>query len=146
MLLFYSGGGAKEIKESDAAKEFWERFRRAFGIEDGKLEVLYERDSLNTEENAAYTKMIFQNKGVEEPKIALVTAGWHIKRAKMAFEAQGFSVLAKSTEAIKGGNTATKKEYTFMSYLPNVDALRINREIFRDILGRTKIWLFGLQG
>jgi len=54
--------------------------------------VIKEDNSLNTHENAIYTKKILSRYGIEE-KVILVTSPYHIKRALFCFRRQGIKVL-----------------------------------------------------
>jgi uncharacterized SAM-binding protein YcdF (DUF218 family) len=60
----------------------------ALGVPGGL--VVRERTSLHTRDNARYTAAICGRRGIG--RITLVTCGWHLARARMAFEAEGLQV------------------------------------------------------
>lgn len=73
-----------------------------------------ESDSVNTAENALFSRNILEPLGVNT--IALITHAWHMPRAKQAFERAGFTVIAAPTvfhiEPVKGiMNVIPQAEY-----------------------------------
>ena len=53
-----------------------------------------EPKALTTKENALFTKQILEKESIH--KIILVTNEWHMQRAKLLFQQQGFDVLPAS--------------------------------------------------
>ena len=54
-----------------------------------------ERESYNTATNASYSAAILKQHGIT--RIYLVTHAWHMRRARLAFEHEGLTVLAAGT-------------------------------------------------
>lgn len=62
----------------------------------GVPEVLVEKESRNTFENAKFSKAIAENAGIK--KVLLVTSADHARRAEEVFRKQGFQVLSAPTD------------------------------------------------
>jgi len=134
--LFYSGGGVWGISEADSALI---DINRTF---DGMpMEIITEDRSLNTEENAKNSKNIFAQLGIENPKIVLITSSWHIKRAVDAFDSYGFEVVARPSD-VPIQEAVAEKKFTFLDFLPNIEALSISRAMAKEYLGKLKLILF----
>lgn len=86
-----------------------------------------------TKENARFSKVLLAEAGVT--KIVLVTNQWHMKRAKLLFEREGFEVLPASV-----GNGITPVEYglTLMHFLPQSGALHSNMHALKEWIGYWK--------
>jgi uncharacterized SAM-binding protein YcdF (DUF218 family) len=57
--------------------------------------TIEESSSLNTKENAYYTRKIFEKNGIKK-NIVLITNTMHMKRSKYSFEKEGFQVCSVS--------------------------------------------------
>lgn len=86
-----------------------------------------EDKSDNTLENAYFSRPMLDAAGIR--RIWLVTHAWHMRRAKMAFENAGFSVVAAPT------GFATSYKLTVLSFLPRADAPRNSSRFFHEIIG-----------
>ena len=58
--------------------------------------IMLERQSMDTRQNAIYSKILLEGKGVE--KILLVTSAYHLRRAVPLFERGGFEVIPAATD------------------------------------------------
>ncbi|AFU18377.1 MULTISPECIES: YdcF family protein [Actinobacillus] len=76
-----------------------------------------EEKAKTTKENAQFSREMLAKEGIN--KIVLVTNQWHMKRAKMLFEKQGFEVLPAST----GAGVTPEDYYNYFYYLPQAGAL-----------------------
>ncbi|MFO1123916.1 MAG: YdcF family protein [Methylocystis sp.] len=87
--LVFSGGSAtlrgSSFTEADAVQRFW----REIGLDQN--DVLYERRSRNTYENAVFTRELIQPKTGE--RWLLVTSALHMPRAVGVFRKAGFDVI-----------------------------------------------------
>jgi cyclophilin family peptidyl-prolyl cis-trans isomerase len=72
----------------------------ALGVPGGV--VVRERASLHTKDNARFTAAVCARQGIA--RVAIVTCGWHLPRARMLFEAEGLAV-AREVSAGEGGFT-----------------------------------------
>ncbi|MBM3562476.1 MAG: YdcF family protein [Alphaproteobacteria bacterium] len=88
--LVFAGGSAalrgSPIPEADAVQRFW----REVGLD--RNDVLYERRSRNTYENAMFARELLHPKPRE--RWLLVTSAMHMPRAVGAFREAGFDVIA----------------------------------------------------
>lgn len=86
-----------------------------------------ETKSINTAENAAFSREILQPAGVDT--IALVTHAWHMPRAKRAFERAGFTVVAAPTvfhvESVAG----------IMNFIPQAAYFKIANTALHEWIG-----------
>jgi uncharacterized SAM-binding protein YcdF (DUF218 family) len=99
-----------------------------------ELETLFEvpvrwvePKSMNTAENARFSREILQAAGVDT--IALVTHAWHMRRAAWAFEQAGFTVVPAPTvfhvESVKG----------IMNFIPQASYLSMANTAVREWIG-----------
>lgn len=107
--LLASGGSPESgIAESLA---MWETLRTDFGVDTRWVEIT----SLTTAENARHSRAILQPSGID--RILLVTHAWHMRRAQMAFEKAGFTVIPAPTIYSTTGNL------TLLDFLPSAKGL-----------------------
>ena len=92
-----------------------------------------EPKALTTKENALFTKQILEKEGIH--KIILVTNEWHMQRAKLLFEQQGFVVMPASV-----GEGITPQEYglNMMHFIPQGGALAKNMQLLKEWIGYWK--------
>lgn len=105
-----------------------------------ELEMFYqvptewlEEKAKTTKENAIFTREILQKQGIN--RITLVTNQWHMQRAKMLFEQQGFTVLPANV-----GSGVTPETYglNLMYFLPQAGALNSNMLALKEWIGYWK--------
>jgi uncharacterized SAM-binding protein YcdF (DUF218 family) len=105
--IIYTGGAdtvfGGYIPEAQLGREFMMKC----GIPDSC--IIIETFSMNTHQNAAYTAKILDTLDVnwKEKQYVLVTAGFHMRRAQMCFEKQGFKVVPYSADlkSLRSRNT-----------------------------------------
>lgn len=91
-----------------------------------------ENNAKTTKENAEFSRKILANEGINH--IILVTNQWHMKRAKMLFEKQGFEVLPASI-----GHGKTPDDYiTFAYFIPQSGAMDSIMIALKEWLGYWK--------
>lgn len=86
-----------------------------------------EERSRNTFENALRSGEILKSAGIE--RIYLVTHAWHMRRARIAFEHAGFTVIPAPT------GFATRYQLTVLDFLPDARALHDSGVFFREAVG-----------
>jgi uncharacterized SAM-binding protein YcdF (DUF218 family) len=105
--LLFSGGGfvGQESEASSFLKSMYEidnylAIKLPFSkkLEIGKFSILTEDKSLNTFQNAKFTKAKFDKIGIKKPMIYLVTSAFHMTRAKLLYEHFGFKVIPSATD------------------------------------------------
>lgn len=96
-----------------------------------------EEKAKTTKENALYTKVILSKQQIH--KIILVTNQWHMQRAKMLFEQQGFEVLPASVGA---GATPETYGINLMYFIPQAGAMNSNMLALKEWIGylKEKTW------
>ncbi|SUB33005.1 inner membrane protein [[Pasteurella] mairii] len=92
-----------------------------------------EEHSLTTSENAELVKKLLEKENIN--RIILVTNQWHMQRAKLLFEKQGFEVLPASV-----GNGITPKSYELglMHFIPQAAAMPANMQALKEWIGYWK--------
>jgi uncharacterized SAM-binding protein YcdF (DUF218 family) len=89
--------------------------------------VWVEEGSNNTFENALQSAVVLKPAGIQ--KIYLVTHAWHLRRARIAFEHAGFTVIPAPT------GFATSFSLTVIDFLPDARALHGSAVFFREAAG-----------
>lgn len=101
-------------------------------------EVIYvETESLNTFDNARFSKRILEQMGVE--KILLVTSALHMPRAVRLFEAQDLEVIPAPVDYSTSESDLTLSGISWQSFLlrlfPGVDDLSLTTRAMKEYLG-----------
>ena len=86
-----------------------------------------ETSSRDTAENAAFSAAVLKKAGIK--RVALVTHGWHLRRAVPLFQRQGIEVLPAPT------GFTTSPESIFAQILPSGSALEESSVALREWLG-----------
>lgn len=86
-----------------------------------------EQRSNNTFENAQRSRPLLKDAGIQN--IYLVTHAWHMRRARIAFEHAGFTVIPAPTVY------ATRYQLTVLDFLPDAGALQDSSIFFREVAG-----------
>jgi uncharacterized SAM-binding protein YcdF (DUF218 family) len=89
--------------------------------------VWVEEKARNTFENAQLSAAVLKPAGIQS--IYLVTHAWHMRRARVAFEHAGFTVIPAPTIY------ATRFKLTVLDFLPDAGALRDSGLFFREAVG-----------
>ena len=92
-----------------------------------------EEKSLTTKENALYTRQLLEKEGIT--KIILVTNEWHMQRAKLLFQQQGFEVLPAS---VGEGVTPENYRLNMMHFIPQAGAMAKNMQLLKEWIGYWK--------
>jgi uncharacterized SAM-binding protein YcdF (DUF218 family) len=87
-----------------------------------------EENSSTTLENARATSALLHAAGIKH--IYLVTHAWHMPRAKLAFEAAGFSLIPAPT-----GYASRRSELTLLDFLPDARAVLNSTLFFHEAIG-----------
>lgn len=119
--LLVSSGNPARADTSEAAQ------MQAVLKELGTPATWIEEGSKNTFENARLSYRILERTGIRT--IYLVTHAWHMRRARMAFEQSGFSVIPAPT------GYATRVRVTLLDFVPDAGALFDSWKFFHEIAG-----------
>ncbi|RRN04493.1 YdcF family protein [Bibersteinia trehalosi] len=92
-----------------------------------------EEQAKTTKENALFSHKILAKQHIN--KIILVTNQWHMQRARMLFEQQGFEVLPASVGA---GATPETYGMNLMYFIPQAGAMNSNMLALKEWIGYLK--------
>lgn len=144
--IIFAGGGWVEqsgITEATAAKESADKLADAFGFSKpttatlhGGFGVLYDDKSENTLQNARNSMAIIKQNGIQNPKIVLVTSAFHMKRAKIIFEKNGFNVTPYAV-----GFCTKRGDISYLSFLPEFGNIEDSFIVFHEYLGILKFFV-----
>jgi uncharacterized SAM-binding protein YcdF (DUF218 family) len=126
-LLFSGGGTQKGYLESDAFLDSLKELKTSLDLSmpsskslaDKEFSLHVEDKSIDTFENAKFSKQAFEKAGIQEPTIYLVTSAYHMRRSIWLYEAFGFHVIPAATD-FKIDHSVK----TFWDYLPNASAFQ----------------------
>lgn len=130
----FASGGAPEGNPVPEAQLMRHVLQQDFRV----AEVSTEENSRNTFENALRSSEILRSGGVE--RIYLVTHAWHMRRARIAFENAGFTVIPAPT------GFATRFKVTILDFLPDARALHDSGLFFHEAVGIGWYYLRSLVG
>lgn len=114
-LIFTGGGVDKSYSEADAFKETLKEISKYLGVKYDTKKLFVEGKSLNTIENAKYTKELLTKIGIKKPVIVLVTSAYHMKRALNIYRKLGFTVIPSATDFLINSSS-----FNFFKLLPNM--------------------------
>lgn len=114
----------------DHVKQTEGEILKKYAIQNGipKEKILITKNVENTEDEAKAVKELIS----PQEKIILVTSGYHMYRAMLLFENEGFTV---SPYKVDFKNSKTYK-ITFMDFLPSANNLNSSEVIIRELIGR----------
>ena len=92
-----------------------------------------ESQALTTKENALYSQQILAPLHIH--KIVLVTNEWHMQRAKLLFQRQGFEVLPAS---VGDGKTPSHYGLNLGHFIPQASAMAKTAQLLKEWLGYWK--------
>ncbi|MCB1173278.1 MAG: YdcF family protein [Leptospiraceae bacterium] len=92
-------------------------------------QILSEKESRNTYENAVFTTRMARERGIK--KIILVTSAFHMPRSVLCFEAQGLQVIPAPADYYFTGSKNLVVEAVF----PAAAALRISTIAIKEYIG-----------
>jgi uncharacterized SAM-binding protein YcdF (DUF218 family) len=113
------------VTEADKAAQFLQ----ILGIPDSN--IIIESNSLDTRENAVFSKKMIQQQGAEA-SVLLITSAWHMRRAEACFQKVGFKTLDTfSTDPFSGRIITSWNYYLF----PNTTILEAWRILIKEWVG-----------
>ncbi len=124
--LIFSGGswiGQEGLPSEGAVAR---QLALEFGLPADRVEV--SPQAFNTQQEAEAIRKMFDS---ARPKIILVTSAFHVPRAVVTFETEGFEVIPHPVDF-----RAPVERGALMSWLPSTDALEKSDLVIREALGR----------
>ena len=112
-----------------------------------KEAMILEPKSLNTYQNAVYTKQILEAKGIKE--ILLITSAAHMPRSLAIFKKQGIKAIAAPTDFLVSELDISQANYSsegkIISLLPEAEYLYATTRVLKEYIGtlvyRLRGWL-----
>ncbi|NPA81847.1 MAG: YdcF family protein [Epsilonproteobacteria bacterium] len=102
--------------------------------------VIFEKRSVDTYRNALFTKKLFEENGIKNPKIYLVTSAYHMKRSEIIFKNTGFEVTPEATDFL------ISKVSHYTAFLPNMGGFQLSFVAIHEYFGILKaILLRGME-
>ena len=136
--LYFSGAGTyKEYTEADAFMDSINEIKNNLGVENLPLHV--ETKSLDTYENAKFSKQMFTKQGINKPTIFLVTSAYHMKRSIKLYKHFGFEVIPAAT-----GFRIEHRPKDIWDYLPNMRALEKSYTALHEYAGLLSLIVRGI--
>lgn len=132
--IVYSGGGSEFSRDYTPEATLVEQTIGELGLEPSR--VTYERESLNTAQNASLSKALAQPKPGE--RWLLVTSAFHMPRATGAFRAAGFDVVAYPVDFRTAGTASLTTPFAFVS-----QGLRLTDTATKEWIGLLSYYLTG---
>lgn len=132
--IIYSGGGSGFVSGRTPEATLVERTVADMGVAPGR--VIYERRSLNTYENAVYSKEIARPKAGE--RWLLVTSAFHMPRSVGAFRKAGWTVIAHPVDFRTGGIEDADRFFASIS-----QGLTRTDTAIKEYVGLTAYWIAG---
>ena len=108
--IVYSGGGSEFTPDTTPEATLVEKTVQSVGVVTSRVE--YERASLNTYENAVYSKKIAQPKDGE--RWLVVTSAFHMPRAIGVFRKAGFAVVPYPVDYRTAGSVSLLRPFGFV--------------------------------
>jgi uncharacterized SAM-binding protein YcdF (DUF218 family) len=125
-------GGAPDradVKDLSEAMVMSMVLKQELGIEARWLE----EQSNTTQENALQSAKILNQEGIKT--IYLITHFWHMPRAKVQFQKQGFTVIEGPMGFYQ------KEQHTPLDFYPSNEGFQRTRWIWHELLGSLWYWL-----
>ncbi len=109
--------------------------------------MILEPNSLNTYQNAVYTKQILEDKGIKD--ILLITSAAHMPRSLAIFNKQGIKAIAAPTDFLVSELDFNQGNYTtegkILALIPNAEYLHTTTVMLKEYIGtlvyRLRGWL-----
>jgi len=136
--LYFSGAGLyKKYTEADAFNDSVNEIKTNLQVEDISLHV--ENKSLDTYQNAKFSKELFKEQGIENPTIFLVTSAYHMKRSIKLYRHFGFNVIPAATD-FKISNIPKNN----WDYFPNIGAFMKSYIALHEYVGLMSLYIRGI--
>ena len=126
--LILSGGSAEIYFEERPEADYLKDYLITIGINPN--DILFEKSSRNTHENAYQTALLFDSLNLDKD-IILITSAFHMKRAQACFKKQGFNVIAYSAHAYTNHQSLKPTDY----FMPSLNTLQLWPILIKEWFG-----------
>ena len=127
--ILVSGADGKLLDESLNEAQAFKKDLLILGIPEEDVRI--EDQSRNTYQNAAYSKKLLVELGMENDKLLLITSAMHMKRASACFEKQG---LTFDTFAVDANTGSFYLDWGHL-LIPDQHAIELWYQLFHEITG-----------
>ncbi|WP_458701670.1 YdcF family protein [Sulfurospirillum sp. 1307] len=136
-ILFSGGGLDKSYSEADAFYDVLKETEEGFGVKTTLLNK--EAKSLDTYQNAKYSKEIFNKLGIKKPKIFLVTSAYHMSRSIKLYKHFGFDVIPMATDF-----KVSYEKKNIWDLFPQMGAFKRSYKALHEYFGILSLYLRGI--
>ena len=141
--IMFSGQGLNKYSESMSMKDTVDELNYYFDINlteseellKDKFSIIYEAKSLNTYENAKFSKTTFSQHGIKDPSIYLVTSAFHMKRSVKLYEHFGFNIIPIATDFM------TTNKTNISDFIPSNTGLQMTYYALHEYAGLLQLSL-----
>jgi len=147
--LLFSGAGLEIYTEADAFLDSMKEIKNNLHVDMpisstltlGSFSLHVENRSLDTYQNAKFSKKAFENIGIDRPVVYLVTSAFHMKRSIVLYKYFGFEVIPAAT-SFRLDNRA--EEVGILSFVPKFGALNNSYTALHEYAGLLSLVLRGI--
>ena len=127
--ILISGGSGSLAAPDKREALFLKQFLLDVGVR--SQDIIIEKNSRNTHENAVFSKQILDSLGLSDTKILLVTSSYHMRRARACFKKEdlNFDILPVDFTA------GTSIYYADQYIIPDGEALKIWNTLLKELVG-----------
>jgi uncharacterized SAM-binding protein YcdF (DUF218 family) len=129
------GGPSDDLADGPSVAEVMRDTLVKFGV--SEADVLIEKRSLSTYENARNVRQLLEEQGIE--KVVLVTDSRHMPRSVMCFRKQGIDVVPAASDF----RPTEIPPPLYELLLPSSGGLKASRKTFHEWLGMAWYWIHG---
>lgn len=126
--IFFTGGSGSILHADKREGVFVRKYLLSIGIPDSVM--VFETESKNTHENAAFTKPLLK-KFAPGGRYLLVTSAFHMRRSLACFAKEGIQTIPYSTDRYSG---PWKFEFDY-AFLPDANTLSDWEVLFHEWIG-----------
>lgn len=134
--IIFTGGSGSILHPELREGVYVQRFLQTLGIPEG--DIIIEKESQNTHENAMFTKSLMDEKKIKGDFL-LITSGFHMRRSLGCFVAAGLVAEPYSTDRYAGPR---KYEIDHM-FIPNLSIMNDWNNLIHELVGYVTYKLMG---
>jgi uncharacterized SAM-binding protein YcdF (DUF218 family) len=129
--ILISGGSASIFKRNNKRTDA--TISRDFLLKVGvpEADIIVEANSINTYENALFTKNVLIAKKLQKAKLLLITSAYHMARSEACFQKQGLEVVAFPAAY----HSLNLDLWSFSSFVPAEESFGIWYDLFHEWFG-----------
>ncbi len=136
--ILYTGGRARLFEDPEVDNSPIYNFYVKCGVHPD--DILIENVSQNTHENALFVKNLFEERGIDDAKVLLITSAFHMRRSEACFRKVGLDVTGFSTDFY---SPLPKDEFSFSQLFPSSLAFTGWDILIKEWVGLVMYWLMG---